>query len=198
MKFLTITLLALSTLAFTTQAQRLGGRATKPSTDAARSGNLPKPSVSNLSPTQQQNLQKLQADLQAIKQGSQVTTEQKQALKNDLLAMADGATKPDQALVQQLANDLADAMSDGSIDSKEKAKLANDLQKIMNSANIPPEEVNQAIADAQAILTSSGVDKSDVQTIVNDLKAIATEAKNNAPNGGARAASLKGKLKRNN
>lgn len=196
MKFLTITLLALSTLTFTTQAQRLGGRATKPNSDGARSANMQKPTGSNLSPTQQQNLQKLQADLQAIKQGSQVTPEQKQALKNDLLAMADGATKPDQALVQQLANDLADAMSDGSIDSKEKAKLANDLQKVMASANIPMDEVNQAIADAQAILAASGVTKSDVQTIVNDLKAIASEAKNNAPNGGAKAAGMKGRFKR--
>lgn len=198
MKFLTMTLLALTTLTFTTQAQRAGGKFQRPGTDGARSANIQKPSGANLTPTQQQNIQKLQADLQAIKQGSQVTPQQKQALKNDLLAMAEGATKPDAALVQQLANDLADAMADGSIDSKEKAKLANDLQKVMNSANIPPEEVNQAIADAQATLTASGVDKSDVQTIVNDLKAIATEAKNNAPTGGARAASLKGKLKRNN
>ncbi|MBL8204511.1 MAG: hypothetical protein JNM09_09805 [Blastocatellia bacterium] len=194
MKYLTITLLAITAVTFTTQAQRIGGRAQKPNNDAART----KPTGSNLSPTQQQNIQKLQADLQAIKQGSQVTTEQKQALKNDLMAMADGATKPDPALVQQLANDLSEAIADGSIDSKEKAQLANDLQKVMNSAGIPPEEVNQAIADAQAILASSGVDKSAVQTIVNDLKAIATEAKNNAPNGGAKAAGFKGKFKRNN
>ncbi len=67
----------------------------------------------------------------------------------------------------------------------------------MNSANIPAEEVNQAITDAQAILTASGVTKADVQTIVSDLKAIGTEAKNNAPNGGTKAAGVKGKFKRN-
>jgi hypothetical protein len=193
MKFITITLLALTTFTFTPHAQRLGGRAQKPNNDAART----KPTGSNLPPAQQQNLQKLQADLQAIKQGSQVTAEQKQALKNDLMAMADGATKPDPALVQQLANDLANAMSDGQIDNKEKAQLANDLQKVMAGANIPPEEVNQAIADVQAILTASGVDKAEMQTIVNDLQAIAAEAKNNAPNSGAKVGSFKGKLKRN-
>lgn len=198
MRYLTITLFVISAFTVTTQAQRIGGRANKPNPEAARNVEGSKPSGTHLSETQKQNLQKLQADLQAIQQGSQVTTEQKQALKNDLMAMAEGATKPDPALVQQLANDLSEAIADGSIDNKEKAQLANDLQKVMTSANIPPEEVNQAIADAQAILTASGVDKSEVQTIVSDLKAIATEAKNNAPNGGAKAPGVKGKFKRSN
>ena len=187
---ITIAAIAMFTLALTASAQRLGGRAQK-------SNESHQPTGAHLTPTQQQNIQKLQADLTAIKQGSQVTAEQKQALKNDLLAMADGATKPDQALVQQLANDFSSAMADGKVDSKEKAKLSNDLYKVMNSANIPADEVNQAIADAQAILTASGVSKATAQTIATDLKAIATEAKNNAPNGGAKAAGLKGKFKRN-
>lgn len=208
MKFITINLLAITMLTFAvaTQAQRPGGRAQKSGTEIGtpasdlkgnRSSERNKPTGSHLTPTQQQNMQKLQADLAAIKQGSQVTAEQKQALKNDLLAMVDGATKPDQVLVQQLANDVAEAMADGSLDNKEKAQLSNDLYKVMNSANIPVEEVNQAVADAQAILIASGVSKSDMQTIAVDLKAIATEAKNNAPNSGAKAAEFKGKFKRN-
>ncbi len=118
MKLFTITLLAITMFTLSTQAQRPGGRGqrTTEGTAATRTG----ATGQNLSPTQQQNIQKLQADLNAIKQGSQVTAEQKQALKNELMAMADGATKPDPALVQQIANDFADAMSDGSTDNKEK------------------------------------------------------------------------------
>ena len=130
-----------------------------------------------MSEAQQQNIQKLSSDLQAIKQGSQVTPEMKQALKNDLMAMAEGATKPDPAAVDKLASDLSDAMSDGKITNAEKAKLSNDLYAVMNSANIPASEVNAAIADAKVILTASGISKNDVQTIANDLKAIANEAK---------------------
>jgi hypothetical protein len=161
--------------------QRLGGRR----------GSGEKPTGSQLSEQQQQNLQKLQSDLQAIKQGSQVTPEQKQALKNDLLAMADGATKPDPALVQQLANDLSAALADGNVSNAEKAKLTKDLDAVMDSASIPAAEVQQAISDAQAILTASGVDKADVQTIVKDLQAIANEAKKNAQAAGS---TVKGKL----
>ncbi len=176
---LTFCLTALSATAF---AQRAGGRMGR--TGAENSGTA-KPSGSHISETQQKNIQKLTADLQAIKQGSQVTPEMKQALKNDLMAMAEGATKPDPALVDKLAADLADAMSDGNISNAEKAKLTNDLYAVMNSANVSTAEVNQAIADAQVILSASGVDKQDAQTIVADLKAIAAEAQKNHPNSGA-------------
>lgn len=177
---LTVCLAALSATAF---AQRAGGRTGRTGTE--RSGN--KPTGAHISETQQQNIQKLTSDLQAIKQGSQVTPEMKQALKNDLMAMVDGATKPDQALVQKLADDLADAMSDGNISNAEKAKLTNDLYAVMNSASIPAAEVNQAIADAQVILAASGVTKQDAQTIANDMKAIVAEFQKNNPNAGANA-----------
>lgn len=177
---LTICLAALSATAL---AQRAGGHLGK--TGAEKSGN--KPTGAHMSETQQQNIQKLTSDLQAIKQGSQVTPEMKQALKNDLMAMADGATKPDPALVQKLADDLADAMSDGNISNAEKAKLTNDLYAVMNSANIPASEVNRAIADAQVILAASGVTKQDVQTIANDMKAIVAEFQKNHPGAGTNA-----------
>lgn len=154
---------------------------------------------SRMSSTQQSNVDKLAGDLNAIKQGSQVSAAQKQALKADLMAMADGATKPDPALVQQLANDLASAMADGKLTEREKTKLANDLKQVMNSANIPMSEVNQAISDAQAILQSSGVSRSEVQTVANDLKAIATEAQKNASSAGKAAQSAnanRGRLRR--
>lgn len=155
-------------------------------------GEREKPTGTHLSGQQQGNLTQLKSDLTAIKQGSQVTQQQKDDLKNSLMAMADGATKPDPAAVQKLADDLADAMTDGSLSLAEKHKLAEDAEAVMQSASIPQAEVQQAIADAQAILLASGVDKSDVQTIVHDLQQIATEAKTNAPNstgtatGGAR------------
>lgn len=171
-------------------ATETGNRMSLPN-KSGRSGSQGKAATgANLSEQQKQNIAKLQADLNAIKQGSQVTPEQVTALKNDLLAMADGATKPDPALVNQLATDLAEALEDGNLSNKEKAQLSQDLYAVMNSANIPASEVNQAIADAQAILLASGVTKDEVQLVVNDLKAIAAEAQKNLPSGGGQ---LKGK-----
>jgi len=96
-----------------------GGDLPDPNQSTKREASATRRDGSRMSEAQQQNVQKLKSDLLSIKQGSQVTTEQKQALKNDLMAMADGATKPDQALVQTLANDLSQAMSDGKMTTTE-------------------------------------------------------------------------------
>ena len=181
----TLTMLLFS-LIIPAQAQRLGQRT------AQRSGEQAKPTGQNMSPQQQQNVNKLINDLKTIQAGSQVTAEMKQALKNDLLAMADGATKPDQALVTQLANDLSAALADKTISEKEKQKLAKDLYAVMNSANIPTAEVQQAITDAQTLLQASGLSKQSAQLIVSDLQAIATEAQKNLQNAGATIQSKRG------
>ena len=129
-----------------------------------------------MSAAQQQNVQKLQGDLAAIKSGSQVTPAQKQALTASLQNMATGATKPSQQSVEQLSTDLSKALSDGNISAKDQAQLSKDLGVVMNSANIPQSEVQQASESAQAILKASGVSKTDVQQIGTDLKAISTTA----------------------
>lgn len=133
-----------------------------------------------MSDAQQQNVQNLATDLSSIKEGSSVTQEQKDALSTSLMALADGATQPDPALVETLASDLSDALADGDLSNKEMIQLANDLETVMNSANLEADEVAQAVSDAQSILDASGIDASDVETIVRDLEAIAEEAQSNA------------------
>src|SRR4051794_27559743 len=47
-----------------------------------------------ISQAQQQNIDKLQTDLTAIKAGSEVTSEQKEVLASDCATLAKGTTKP--------------------------------------------------------------------------------------------------------
>lgn len=129
---------------------------------------------------QQENIKQLQADLAAIKAGSEVTPEQIEALKKSLNALVSGATKPDPALVEKLATELAEAKADGELTTAELLRLSQDLEAVFNSAGISQAELEKALNDIQKILLASGVDKSDVQTIMNDLKKIAAEAKSNA------------------
>src|SRR6185295_1645228 len=145
-----------------------------------------------MSPAQQQNAEQLKTDAASVKHGSQVSQAQKDALKNDLYSMVKSGNRPDEALVNQLATDLSNALADGKITGLEKSKLMKDVEKVMNSAGVSPTQVNQAISDAQAILTASGLTKSDVQKIGADLRAITAEAQKNAP---AKAQSLRDKLK---
>ena len=136
---------------------------------------------SHMSTAQKVNVQKLQADVADIKSGSQVTQAQKDALANDLSSMAKGATKPSQASVSQLSQDLTTAMADGNISSADKAKLMKDVGTVMNSANISSAQINRAVADAQTIISASGINQADAQLVAQDLRAIVTEAKSHMP-----------------
>lgn len=169
------------------QAQgRRGSRAGKTESAATTEQTSQKRTGTNISSQQQQNLKALESDLKAIKTGSQVTQAQKDALKSSLSALAEGAVRPDPALVQTLTDDLSKALSDGVISDTEKVKLASDLQKILNSANIPVNEVTTAIAAAQVILQASNIDRGDVEKIMNDLNAIVNEVRSNLPKSGTK------------
>jgi hypothetical protein len=164
-------------------AQRRGERKQPTTTRTAP----PTPTGEHMSDRQKGNLKQLQSDLLAIQEGSQVTQQQKDDLEKSLMALVDGATRPDPAAVEKLATDLAEALADGHVSANERYKLAEDLEDVMNSANVPEAEVEKAIADAQAILLASGVTRSDVETIVYDLQQIAAEASANIKNAQTKA-----------
>jgi len=132
------------------------------------------PNTPKLSATRQQNINQLAADLKTIKSKS-VTPEQKQELKKDLLAAAEGAKKPSSDSVTKLANDLSAVWADQKLSAQDQAFLAKDLNTVLNSANISAAESQGALNSAQTILKYSGISKDDGQKIVSDLKAIAAE-----------------------
>ena len=133
------------------------------------------PNTPKINEAQQQNVSQLVADLKTIKSGSAVAPQQKQQIKKDLLAGADGAKKPSQESVTKLANDLSAAWADQKLSPQEQAFLAKNLNAVMNSANIPAAESQGALNSAQTILKYSGISKDDAQKLINDLKAIASE-----------------------
>lgn len=133
-----------------------------------------------ISPAHQENVKKLQSDLTYIKNGSEVTPEQKQQLVKDFQKLAEGTVKPSQESVSTLATSLSSAFADQKITPQEQIKIMENVTTVMNSANIPPEEVQAVVQDAKTILEASGVDKNDVEIIVNDLKAIVEEIQNSA------------------
>ena len=123
----------------------------------------------------QQNINQLVADLKTIKSKSSVTPEQKQQLKKDLQAAAEGAKKPSPESVTKLANDLSTAWADQKLSPTEQTFLAQNINAVVNSANISPAESQAALNSAQTILKYSSITKDDAQKINNDLKAIAAE-----------------------
>ena len=90
-----------------------------------------------INPAQQQNIDKLQADLTGIKAGSTVTSEQRVALQADFLALAKGVTKPSKDSLLKLATDLSAALANKSVSSPYCAVLAKTINVLVNSGNLP-------------------------------------------------------------
>jgi hypothetical protein len=124
---------------------------------------------------QKQNVLALKRDLVALQEESDVTPEQVTALKASLAAAAEGATKPGDAAVQALAEDLGAALDNGQLSAKEQALLAQDLGAVLSSANVPRDEAEASIQDARGNLAASHVSSTDLQKIGKDLRVIYAE-----------------------
>ncbi|SRR6266567_4556353 len=119
---------------------------------------LPKRSAptSQRSTTQQRNVEKLKGDLESIKGKSQITPQLKQQFAADSTAMAEGATKPSQATVQEWVNDLTAATADKNLSSREVAQLTSDFNKVLNSAGFPCPKITPLSAMRKGPLRALG------------------------------------------
>ena len=149
--------------------------AARPATPPPPTATPPAPITPKMSATQQQNINQLLVDLKSIKPKSTVTPEQKQQLKKDLSAAAEGAKKPSLDSVTKLADDLSAAWAGQKLSPTEQAYLAQNINAVMNSANLSAAESQAALNGAQTILKYSGISKEDTQKLSNDLKVIAAE-----------------------
>lgn len=143
----------------------------------------PPPSDSTPSPVQQEikhNLDKVALDLAAIKSGAEVSTDEKQSLQNDLLALSRGSVKPSKEALSKLAEDLSGALS-GSAASGGHDKLAAALGTILNSSMTTSVQAQKSVQTAQDFLKSNGVPDAAVEAVANDCKSILAEVQKKTP-----------------
>jgi hypothetical protein len=141
----------------------------------------PPSGAQGISTAQQQLIDKLQADLGAIKPGATVAAEQKEQLQNDCSALAKGVSRPSKPVLAKLAADLSAALSGKSVSAKEQAQLARAVNVVVNSANLSAAQVQTYVNAAQSALKASGIAEQDAENVVADLKAIAAELQKNKP-----------------
>ena len=130
-----------------------------------------------IDPGQQENIEKLIADLKAIIEKSEVTEEQKETLKKDLKSTLQGIQKPSEGTVDKFVTDLSETFSDGDIDPKEIILLQQDIYAILNSANISDEQIDVLKEDLQAIGESSNISKEDLETLWNNIVQVVETAR---------------------
>ena len=129
------------------------------------------------SPLLQQNLAKVRADLAAFRPNSPVTPQQKLQLKNDLLASAQGASKPSPATISALADSLSAAFTQTAFPDKDRDRLVSRLAAVLNPANIQSAQMEAIYADVQAIFQANGLTRKDAVKIVDQVKAVGAETR---------------------
>jgi hypothetical protein len=144
----------------------------------------PAPAAPPLSPAEQEikrNVDKLEADLTAIKSGVDVSEDQKQTLHNDLQTVARGSVKPSDAALSKLTDDISAALSATNISVRERGQLAQAVNVVVNSSMTTPAQAQSFVVVAETSLRSSGVDDTGVQTVSDDLKAILAQVQKRTP-----------------
>ena len=134
-----------------------------------------------ISQAQQQSIDKLSADLSAIKPGSEATADQKQQIATDILALAKGVSKPSKENLAKLVNNLAAILSDKGTSITQHPQLAKSINVIVNSGNLPLAQSQAFIKAALDALKSGGVNEQQLQSIGTDLKSIATDLQKSKP-----------------
>jgi len=123
----------------------------------------------------QQNLVKVRSNLAAIRANSTVTAAQKQQLSTNLLACAQGASKPSPATVASLAESLTAAFVEKPLSQASRNRLVSDLAVVLNPAKYSAGQIQAVCNDVQAIFQANGTARRDAVKIADQVKAVAAE-----------------------
>ncbi len=135
------------------------------------------------SDTLQKDFEKLQTDLKAIQDKSQVTPAMLAAVRNDVQALQKSSTSaPDKTAVDTLNKDLA--ALDGATPDFTQGQLKTDLEAVIKSTGASDDTtVTKLEGDLNAVAQAMNVTSDDVATIQADQKAIADDGGPSSPAG---------------
>jgi hypothetical protein len=128
-------------------------------------------------PTQlQTDMKKLQTDLQAINDKSQVTPALIAAVRNDTQKIqSEATTAPDQTKLSTLESDVQ-ALNGQLPTDAQKTQLESDFTAVVQSEGVSDSTlISQTISDIEAVVAATNVTSADMATIAADRKAIQTD-----------------------
>jgi hypothetical protein len=134
-----------------------------------------KTAIKSATETQQSTVRKLVEDGTAALADGTFSNTEVQQLITDLDGIAAGATKPSQASVDQLANDLSATLQGKQLSANDFQTLATDAQAVLTSAKITTAQVMTIAADVQNIFSNLNISTSQLLAIGSDLLKIYNE-----------------------
>jgi hypothetical protein len=132
----------------------------------------------------QTDLKKLQTDLQAVQDKSQVTPALLAAVRNDFQKIQAATTsKPDQAKLDTLTGDIK-SLAGKLPTADQTTQLTSDFTAVLQSEGVTDRAlITQAITDIQAVVTASKITADDLSTLAADRAAVEADQTSNAPGG---------------
>jgi len=138
-------------------------------------GKAVKVALKSAAQTQQSTVRNLVTNATAALADGTFSNTEVQQLITDLDGIAAGATKPSQASVDQLANDLSAALQDKQLSAGDFETLATDAQAVLTSANITTVQVMTIAADVQNVFSKLNISTDQLLAIGSDLLKIYSE-----------------------
>jgi len=133
------------------------------------------PAATAPNPQLQQSLAKVRANLAAIQANATVTPGQKQQLTTNLLACAQGASKPSPGTVAALSESLTAAFAQKPLSEGSRNRLVSDLAVVLNPAKYTATQMQAVCGDVQAIFQANGMARREAVQIADQVKAVAAE-----------------------
>ncbi len=129
---------------------------------------------------QQVAVSKLQTAISQIRPDSQVTADQKQQLARELVAAAQGASKPSMQSATKAAEDLSALLSQKLLSTATRTRLAQDLYAAVNPGSLQPTQMDGTFSDIQAIFQANGIERKEAVKATDSVKTLSGELKKTA------------------
>jgi hypothetical protein len=127
---------------------------------------------SSLVNARMRRLAKLVRDLNALTVGHASNPNEQNILRNDLMGVTQGGSRPPTQAVRQLSGSLVNHLPTRKTYFLNTEQLALDLEVVMNGGRVTPTRVSHAISSAGSLMRSSGVPQAGVEAVIADLKSI--------------------------
>ncbi len=117
-------------------------------------------------------LAKLVRDLNTLTVGYSAPVNDRNILRNDLMAVAQGGMRPPSAAVNQLSQHLVNYLPQRRTPLLNTERLALNLETVMNGGRLNSSQVNRAISSSQSILRSSGLPQPGLQDLNTAMRSV--------------------------
>jgi len=117
-------------------------------------------------------LAKLVRDLNTLTVGYSAPLNDRNILRNDLIAVAQLGMRPPSASVNQLSQHLVNYLPQRTTPLLNTERLALNLETVMNGGRLNASQVNRAINSSQSILRSSGLPQAGLQALNTAMRSV--------------------------